>query len=325
MTTRFSDRGVVSFVGDDRGRVVNDAIYDDALSSMTYGRRIGRYLRRFNWYYPHAKDQAEYESVLAREKTGESVERRPKPPSLDLAWAQFEHVALCRYISSYKRDCEQRRHSTEKSNENGHNNRERAEPGESVYETKLYPLFSSEKEMADWGIGVGLYFQNLRAFATICFVAGLVSIRNMNHYSSSEYAGSFHIDNENIFFHWLMETSQVCSRTEWRACPTCDVTDWSDFPRPKDRFAVSDREYEDLKSLKQNDCKVHFRKGLILWVTTIFVAVAVLYNCYRQKAVETEYDEAEQTASDYSIQVKHRPLSWHFNETETLINLLFNL
>ena len=68
MTTRFSDRGVVSFVGDNRVRVVNDAINDDALCSMTYGRQIGRYLRRFNWYYPHAKDQAEYESVLAREK-----------------------------------------------------------------------------------------------------------------------------------------------------------------------------------------------------------------------------------------------------------------
>jgi len=292
------DEKIDEVIDKDSGQ--DDPPYDDDEKEMTKGRRLALFFSKFSWYNPHAEALDKYERASAGESDGESVNKPPKPPSLDLAWAQFEHVALGRYISNYNSVSKRR------SYDNKHDARERAEPGETDYQTKLYPLRSSENDMADWGAGVGLYFQNLRVFATICFVAGLISLPNMLYYSSSDYSSSFDASQAHVGKYLMMQTSQACTNSEWRACPSCDIAEWKDLvPYPSDGFAVT--KDESLMFLKQNDCDVRFREGLIMWITIIFVAVAVFWACYRQINMEIKYDEAEQSASDYSITVDNPP------------------
>jgi len=277
-----------------RGSNLYDALYEDAWKEMTYGRRIAIFLGRFNWYNPHANAIAEYNLVASGEVYA------PKIPSLDFAWEQFEHVALGRYMINHDRSNELDSH-------------QRAKPGETDFKTKLYPFSSSESDMADWGVGVGLYFQNLRIFSIICFVAGLISIPNMMYYSSTEYSTFNMTQGYNpsyLLIEAMTQTSQVCTRTKWMACPTCNITDWDMLPKATDRFAISTKN-ENLKFLLKNDCEVRLSEGIVMHAAMLFVAIAVFYAGYRQKYVETKYDEEEQTASDYSIQINNPPNDSH--------------
>eukprot|EP00592_Proboscia_alata_P008819 CAMPEP_0194364480 /NCGR_PEP_ID=MMETSP0174-20130528/12400_1 /TAXON_ID=216777 /ORGANISM="Proboscia alata, Strain PI-D3" /LENGTH=923 /DNA_ID=CAMNT_0039138535 /DNA_START=73 /DNA_END=2844 /DNA_ORIENTATION=+ len=276
-----------------------ETLYEEKWYEMTWGRLIARCLSCSSWYNPHAKALSEYnKSVTSGEDGGESVDKPSKPPDLQSSWAQFEHVALGRYI-------------TNGNSGNMWDARERAEPGETSFKTKLYPLWSTEHDLADWGVGVGLYFQNLRMFAIICFVAGLISIPNMIYYASDEYDAPF---NATDFREVAHDTSQVCTRTRWVACPSCNLDDWDlgikISGRSKDRYAVAKND-QDLKFLLKNDCEVGVREGIFMLIAMVFIAIAVFAVGYRQRSVEVEYDEEQQTASDYSIQIDNPPHDSH--------------
>ena len=93
------DRGKINFLEDDK-------------SEMTLGRRIALKLMQKSWYFPNKKEP-------------QGVESNDEPydwPSLERAWAYFEHVALERYIVK----------------DDNTNLLERAEPGEKKYKTRLY-------------------------------------------------------------------------------------------------------------------------------------------------------------------------------------------
>jgi len=276
-----------------------ETLYEEKWYEMTWGRLIARCLSCSSWYNPHAKALSEYnKSVTSGEDGGESVDKPSKPPDLQSSWAQFEHVALGRYI-------------TNGNSGNMWDARERAEPGETSFKTKLYPLWSTEHDLADWGVGVGLYFQNLRMFAIICFVAGLISIPNMIYYASDEYDAPF---NATDFREVAHDTSQVCTGTRWVACPSCNLDDWDlgikISGRSKDRYAVAKND-QDLKFLLKNDCEVGVREGIFMLIAMVFIAIAVFAVGYRQRSVEVEYDEEQQTASDYSIQIDNPPHDSH--------------
>ena len=102
------------------------SFYQDDPSDMTWGRRIARHLSRFRWYSP-------------RSGTNNS------PPSLDAAWAYFEHVTLPRRFVS--------------STSTGHDVIRKAEVGEAEKPTRLYSVWGTpEKDLGDFGLGVGTWF-----------------------------------------------------------------------------------------------------------------------------------------------------------------------
>lgn len=82
-----------------------DFLQDD-WSEMTYGRRIALSLMKYKWYNPKAGDEDPSEEVNAKDagleapvdsmtSEDDAFERGIKmKPSLEKAWAYFEHVAL---------------------------------------------------------------------------------------------------------------------------------------------------------------------------------------------------------------------------------------
>ena len=101
--------------------VAQDYVYRDKVKEMTRGRRLARYLSQYKWYNPQSNN--------------------PNAPSIDKAWAYFEHVTLARHFKPDERAVDVNR---------------KAEVGEDEAPTKLYSVMgTSESDLGDFGIGVG--------------------------------------------------------------------------------------------------------------------------------------------------------------------------
>lgn len=280
---------------------------------ITNGRRIARFLSSCACYNPSIRRhrKADYRRAATESIEDGGAKKKMVLPLLDRGWAYFEHLILPRYFR----------------NENGRLNR--AKPGESEKETRLYPLWATSMEdLGDFGEGVGLYFTSLRYFALVTLVAGLINIPNMIYFASDEYTGGK--ENgwsrfPNILSKWILKGSAICTNTAWKACPSCTSNDWHIFPSTNDRFAynantegsivtcssptnsTSSIDDSPLTFIKKNNCVLHDHFGEVSIVTLFFVLVAVFCFMFTQKKRATEFDEAEQSSSDYSIVITNSP------------------
>eukprot|EP00978_Attheya_sp_CCMP212_P011031 scaffold26928_cov46-Attheya_sp.AAC.1 len=156
----------------------------------------------------------------------------PEIPSLEKAWAYFEHVTLPRHIV-YPKDeqpgREQKsmgRRIVRKLFYKANKKLDRAEPGECHVPSKLYsPIFTPLKQMGDFGLGIGLYFTTLRALTILTLVAGLVNIPNLIYFQSDEYSDSQ--PGVTIF----LKGSAICTNTVWVPCPDCNPDDFENSPK----------------------------------------------------------------------------------------------
>ena len=246
-------------------KVINTPIYDDSPNEITLSRSIARRLSKYSWYF------RDYYNELY------DPENKIEFPNLDTAWEHFEHIALPR---CFKED-------------GGTNNYDRAEPGEFEDPTMLYPVWKTKLvDMGDFGIGVGLYFSTLQLFAIISFIAGIINIPAIAHFRSSDYSP----DGKN-------KDSAVCTDDEWEPCPTCNETEWDRHPmRTVDRFAKSSDD-PPLTFIRVNDCEITDVYGLSTFASLIFVIVAVYFVSWLQRKKAIEFDEAQQTCTDYSIKI----------------------
>ncbi|KAL3940562.1 MAG: hypothetical protein SGBAC_004918 [Bacillariaceae sp.] len=287
----------------------------DERSSMTYGRRIGTEKLSFvrevssalmnkTWYNPGIK-------VDERTKSGESGNRAVvAKPSLEKAWAYFEHFALDRYIID---------HATASSD------RKRAEPGENSVPTRLYsPIMLPHAQMGDFGIGIGLYFSTLRLVLLLSLISGLIGIANIHFFASPSYQSPSNRDS--IFP--MVRGSAICTETSWVACPSC-VCASSDRVAAQalrrqevlslDRCQVREVDGSLLTYALKNECgDIPIYVSMINYGTLIlFFLVTYVYLGVFLKQQEIKFDEDEQTAQDYSIQVENPPESatdpdeWH--------------
>ena len=213
---------------------------NDPIEHQTYGRRIARWLAQ---HYPI------YYGIVPN----------PDKPSLDKAWAFFEHVTLQRYIV----DEHDAALAAARSTTTAHNNSKRerlkrafhqgdrrlniAEPGEQEFQTKLYPPLSTPlSQLGDFGLGFGIYFATIRDFAILFLLGGLLSIPNMAYFGGSDYSAG----QEGLAF--TLQGSAICTDREWVPCPTCTqkefeevndgsysidrfITDWTVAPIEENR------------------------------------------------------------------------------------------
>lgn len=80
------------------------------------------------------------------------------------AWAYFEHFILPRrhFSSGIK-----------------------AKPGHNTSETRLYSVWATrEVDLAELGVGIGIYFFTLRCLAIVFLLAGLINVPNLMYYNS---------------------------------------------------------------------------------------------------------------------------------------------
>jgi len=260
-----------------------DTIFNDDPKDITLGRHVARYLSKYNWYSPErggGDDEDFVEEVTSIDN---------QVPKLDEAWANFEHIGLPRAFITRNTDL---------------GTYDRAEPGEK-HPTKLYPVWgTSIKDMGDFGVGVGLYFTTLRYYAIMAFIAGLINIPALMYFSSDDYSPTDRQDLPE-----LVMVSAACTEAEWRPCPSCTESDWNRFPNfATDRFGVGKAsDGSELTFIRVNDCRPDQSLGITTFISMLFVIAAVYLINYLQEREAVKFDEAEQTSTDYSINITNPP------------------
>eukprot|EP00986_Skeletonema_menzelii_P020078 scaffold30079_cov154-Skeletonema_menzelii.AAC.6 len=280
---------------------------DDPINEMTYGRRIALKLQNYSCYQPRGTHW-DFNGL-----------------GLQSAWAHFEHSVLPRYISksvsSLKKGNKSRGGLSADSDDNdddwlyspgknkGSKGRkgdlQRAEPGESESPTKLYsPIFTPLSQLGDFGLGVGLYFSSLRAIALISLIAGLINLPNILYFASDVYSAS----QPDVNF--LLKGSAICTEQVWVPCPTCPI---DKYENSRDRIGgtttvTQDGELQPLIFAMKNTCDgATMNVGIVNLASLGFIIIATIALSVYQKRKVVEFDEQEQTAQDYSIEICNPP------------------
>lgn len=163
------------------------------------------------------------------------------------------------------------------------------------YSSKKQPI----EDMADFGVGVGLYFSTLRYFAIITFISGLINIPIIFYFGSDVYTAGG--GQGRILGKWLLKGSAICTNVTWEPCPTC-INDWVTAP---DRIGnATNDEGLELFFIKKNNCSVHDIFGAMNLITLFLVTLAVYYFFFSQRKRAEAFDDAEERSSVYSIIVK---------------------
>lgn len=205
-------------------------------------------------------------------------------PSIEEAWERFECTMLPRHFT--------------RNNNNGALTKS---PIGSSTGTELYSVWSTpEKELGDFGIGVGIYFWTLKWLSFILLVGGILSIPSMKHYRSSGYDSN--VDAASNLF---LRSSAECSEFKWAACPTCTADQWMKWPSDPDQYAST--EDGKLHFIVVNQCSTSSSQFWSSYASLIFVSLSVFALLQIARRREAEIDEAAQTTSDYSIKVENPP------------------
>lgn len=259
--------------------------YNDSPSEMTYGRRLARYLSdTYEWYNPS--------------------KQKENGPSLDEAWEFFEHSKLPRHFlegTHWKQDHKSQINDSFHQRKNQKDLLQRAEYGERDEKTVLYSLWGTpEKELGDFGLGVGIYFWTIKCLGLIIFIAGLIQVPNMIYFASDEHSDG---QQENVSTYGVLG-SAVCTDTKWVACPTCTRSQFNHFPRDFSRFATT----SDGKTfIFRNECTVTLEESLFSWGAFLFVMLSIFAMNFISQYRERYIDSLSQTTTDYSVEVQNPP------------------
>lgn len=231
-----------------------------------FGRKIARYLAKYRWYYPRSND--------------DTIEQ----PSLDEGWNYFENFSLPRFIYQPETGAYVN-----------------ISPGVTNEESQLYPLCMSETHMNSFGFSVGLYFDHLRWYSLLLFMAFIINIPLAQYYHSEEY--SQHQEGVS----WELLGSAICTDTTWQPCPNCTTADFvSDLSSSKNRFGL-DPSDSSLKFILKNNCLVGFYAGLISFVACIAVIIGSIAMRVLDLKKFAEFESTTHTTAGYSLFVRNPP------------------
>ena len=249
---------------------------------MLWGRKIARCLNKYSWYNPHGQRRAEHEEAAI----AASLELDGKEsPSLDLAWAHFEHCTLPRHLVGSSKG-----------------NYTKARYSEDEYLTRFFPIWGTpESNLSCFGEGVSLYFFTLRSLAFILFLAGLINIPFISYYTSDEYN-----HNKRGMVPLILRGTAVCTDTTWTACPSCRKSQWDHFPRAFNRYGETAD--GSLRFIMVNHCKISYLDGFLSFLSLLLVFFGIGYFSFHVlKKREIQLDESVQTTADYTVKVENPP------------------
>jgi hypothetical protein len=247
---------------------------DDA-NAITYSRWVARYLSRFSWYFP----------------------LRPNRPSLEEAWHHYEHVTLPRSLQ---------RSDVPLLSTQSQNDCLLAESTANVTTTtttaerhsKLYPILGSPiQDLSNFGVSTRMYLSTLLVLAAILGLAGLGNIPLMIYYwgyANQEKEGVNYLGAPTI------RSSAICDATMWVECESCNYPEFASY-FPTYRL--------DGTNARKNTCNFEdfTSPGLWSFASTCLLLVFVAIASWMQRKAEVVFDEAVQTASDYSIRIRNPP------------------
>lgn len=172
----------------------------------------------------------------------------------------------------------------------------KAPPG--MKNSTLYPAFTTpQHELKDFGTGVAVYFETLRALTLICLVAGLLYIPSILYYASDGYTSK-----EIHTVTGPLRGSLICPEPMWVPCPDCTPQDWEKSPHRLGHSANG-----LIFALKNTCAPLRWAQGANHLVVMAFLTISIFALGYHQKRLEKRYDESVLTAADFSIQVDNPP------------------
>jgi hypothetical protein len=200
--------------------------------------------------------------------------------SVTESWSYFERYTLPRRMLINEEDGTYRK----------------APPG--TERSTLYPAWTTpQSELKDFGTGVAVYFETLRALTLICLVAGLLYVPSIVYYGSDGYTSKqIHTMTASL------RGSMICPEPTWVPCPECTEEEWNESPR---RFGLG---AGGLVFVLKNTCApLHWGQGINHLVVMAFLTVSMFALGFYQRRLELHYDESVLTAADFSIQVDNPP------------------
>ena len=297
----------------DQQEDVYDFLNDDP-RDMTYSRRIALWaMDRFAWYNPQLNNSTEERAAgddindygRYRSEDGYPLDHsREQLASLKKAWAYWEHTSRPRYLFVPKENPNEKKSLFTRiirKFSKADKQLQRAEPGEADIPTRLYSsLFTPHNQLGDFGIGIGLYFSTLRSLTVLVFCCGLIHIPNFIYFSGEEYSKN-QVKPDGTKVDGIMRGSAICTDVHWVACPNCTSDQFDDMS------FVHDFE-QNLTFARKNLCDgATLEQGFVNFGCLVFVICAVVYLSSYLRRMEVAYDEDEQTAQDYSIQISNPP------------------
>lgn len=241
------------------------------------------YFQYWGWYNPNAK------------KTSNAGENDIEEVTLSKGWAFFEYFTLPR---KYCGD------ATTGSDKHGSYIRARA--GETA-ETELYSvLFTPRSALADWGIGVSMYFSTLVAMCCIFILVGCLNIANILYYSSIEY--------DPLTTKWellnILRFSAVCMDREWVVCEGCSDQKryWNSIFANEYYGTAIDSQGEEVTLINRTTCDMaQFDQGMWNFGTLLLLIVCITAFMWYLSKLEVRFDEDNTSAPDYTLIVKNPP------------------
>lgn len=284
---------------------------DAAGTTITWSRRVARYLSRFSWYYP------------SRSSSDDG-------PCLDEGWHHYEHVILPR---CYRKTDEplvpphspqtQQSHLTPSNSTNSSSllmagiestspilaaaeKEEVLQQQQNVTTTpisttsKLYPIIGSPlQDLSNFGVSTRMYLSSLLVLAGILGLSGLGNIPLMAYYwgySPENKDGVHYMGVTSI------RSSAICDATVWVECESCHYPQYA-------QYFPSYRLDDTGLYARKNSCNFDdfWSPGLWSFASTCLLILLMAIASLKQQKVEVVFDEAVQTASDYSICVRNPP------------------
>jgi hypothetical protein len=148
--------------------------------------------------------------------------------------------------------------------------------------SELFPILASESEMGPFGVGMGLYFAQLRwlALAFLCY--GALCVRKMVYFSTTydESDGSYFSANVNVY-----PGSAVCL----------------DYETVTVKCEGESDSYCPPSAIYTNTCQVRYSDGLLDFVGIVLLILFSFYLRRIQRKEQEILDESVQTSADYSI------------------------
>jgi hypothetical protein len=211
---------------------------------------------------------------------------KPNGPSLEEAWHHYEYVTLPRCY----------RQNDEPLTPQSHHHPHDSVTSEAERHSKLYPILESPlKDLSNFGVSTRMYLSTLLVLAGILGIAGLGNVPLMIYYWG--YA-----PDEKEGVHYMGVTSirgsAICDATVWVECESCN--EYADhFPSYR----------LDGTYARKNSCNFEdfLASGLWSFASSCMLLLLMAIASLKQRKAEVVFDEAVQTASDYSICVRNPP------------------
>lgn len=152
-----------------------------------------------------------------------------------------------------------------------------------------------------------MYFSSLAATCAIFLVAGGLNVANMLYYSSDSYRDQ----NSVLSVVNVLRYSAICTDREWVVCSEgCDENKrWWDSIFASEYYGTAqDGDGGDVVLINRTTCNpAEFPQGMINYGTLMLLIVLMSLYMYVLSKKEVRYDEANTTASDYTVVVHNPP------------------